>query len=278
MYRRIKDYIRRGIRYILHGQPVNYVTASIVTISPNKKLSGKKVLITGGSRGIGKAMVKKFISEGAEVVITGRNEQLLSSLSMELGCQFIVCDLTNFKEASSLIEKAEGIMPGLNVLVNNAGVSLHEWELDKVTLDGYDQQFNTNLKAPYFLTQAFIGSIIERNIKGNILFISSERSQTVDIIPYGLTKAAINSFVQGLAKKYISKGIRINAVAPGVTASDMTGIDENSNLYYSANATDRAYIPEEVAEIAAFLISDASACLSGQILVCNEAKTVNSYF
>ena len=275
---RIKSYIARGIRYMLHGQPVNVVTASVYTLAPDQTLAGKKILVTGGGRGLGKAMAKKFIAEGAEVIITGRDEQTLADTASELGCRYITCDLTDINAVTSLIEKATSMLNGLNVLVNNAGVSLHEWELDKVTVEGYDQQFDTNLRAPYFLTQTFINGLTKRQDKGSILFVSSERSQTADIIPYGLTKAALNSFVHGLAKKYARAGIRINAVAPGVTASDMTGIDEKSNLYFPSNTNDRAYLPQEVAGVASFLISDASACLSGQILVCNEAKTVNAYF
>ena len=98
---------------------------------------------------------------------------------------------------------------------------------------------------------------------------------TVDERPYGLTKAALNSLVQGLAYRYVNKGYRINAVAPGVTISDMVGGDANGDLRYG-NITHRYYLPEEVAEVASFLLSDASNCLNGQILVCNEGKTINA--
>lgn len=115
----------------------------------------------------------------------------------------------------------------------------------------------------------------ENKIKGNILFVSSETGETADIRPYGLTKAAINSLVQGLAYLYASQGIRVNAIAPGVTATGMTGVS-NTNLYYPANPNGRAYLPEEMAEVATFLLSDASGCISGQIVACNNAKTINA--
>lgn len=110
----------------------------------------------------------------------------------------------------------------------------------------------------------------------NILFTSSETSITVDERPYGLTKAALNSLVQGLAYRYVNEGYRINAVAPGVTVSDMVGAGTDGNLTCNYNITDRYYLPEEVAEVACFLLSDASNCLNGQILVCNEGKTINA--
>ena len=106
------------------------------------------------------------------------------------------------------------------------------------------------------------------------MFLSSERGQHVDDLPYGIIKAAINSLTQGLAKMLINSDIRINAVAPGITATSMTNrtVDD---LYEENYSTGRCYLPEEVAEIACFLISDAAGCLSGQILVCNNGKSLN---
>lgn len=128
------------------------------------------------------------------------------------------------------------------------------------------------------MTQCFINKSRENKTEGtkNILFTSSETSITVDERPYGLTKAALNSLVQGLAYRYVNEGYRINAVAPGVTVSDMVGAGTDGNLTYNYNITDRYYLPEEVAEVACFLLSDASNCLNGQILVCNEGKTLNA--
>ena len=99
---------------------------------------------------------------------------------------------------------------------------------------------------------------------------------TVDERPYGLTKAAINSLVQGLAYRYIKEGIRINAVAPGVTSSDMTGYKSEGNLYLQNHSTNRVFLPEEIAEIACFLLSDVSNLLNGQILYANEGNTINA--
>ena len=81
--------------------------------------------------------------------------------------------------------------------------------------------------------------------------------------------------VQGLACLFVKNGIRVNAVAPGITASDMTGYKVNGNLSLEGNATGRVYLPGEVAETACFLLSDVSACVSGQVIVCNNGKTIN---
>lgn len=224
-------------------------------------------------------MVAKFISEGAEVLITGRKEETLKKTSEELGCKYLVFDVCNAKAAENFIEKADNEIPGINCLVNNAGVSLHEGDIRHVSVEQFDTQIKTNLRGGYFLSQQFIKLLEEKQRSGgNILFVSSERGSYVDDLPYGLTKAAVNSLVQGLANRVISSDIRVNAVAPGVTTSDMTGFKSDDNLYCDYNITKRVYLPEEVAEVACFLLSDASNCLSGQILVCNEGKSINAHW
>ncbi len=272
----IKAKLKHAISFLLHGE-TKPIYAKISYISPCNQLKGKKVVITGGGRGLGLAMAKKFKSEGAEVLISGRNEQTLKRSSSEIGCQYLALDVQDTGSFRSFIDKADDMLNGINCLVNNAGISLHEDGFLDVSPSQFDAQINTNLKGCFFLTQAFIEKRHKRNTDGikNILFTSSETSMTVDERPYGLTKAAMNSLVQGLAYKYVNEGFRINAIAPGVTVSEMTGGDANGDLRYG-NITHRYYLPEEVAEVACFLLSDASNCLNGQILVCNEGKTINA--
>lgn len=162
--------------------------------------------------------------------------------------------------------------------MNNAGISLHEPTFMDVTTESFDSQYNTNLKGAFFLTQSFIRYCQKNhdNETKNILFVSSETSMTVDERPYGLTKASINSLIQGLAYRYVKAGYRINAIAPGITVSDMAGGVGSEDISLMSNPTGRYYLPEEVAEIACFLLSDASNCLNGQILVCNEGRTINA--
>ena len=240
---------------------------------------GKKVIITGGGRGLGYSMAKKFVAEGASVLISGRNESVLRDSAKELGCLYLTLDVNDTNSFSFFISRAEELLGEIDCLVNNAGISLHENGFLDVSPKQFDSQFNTNLKGAFFLTQCFI----ERNLKVDrrntkkVLFISSETSMTVDERPYRLTKAAMNSLVQGLPYRYVNEGFRINAVAPGVTISDMIGKskdDKNITCHY--NITNRFYLPEEVAEVACFLLSDVSNCLNGQILVCNEGKTINA--
>ncbi len=271
-----KETLRRGLRYVVRGVPTEYVTAKVTCTAPQQLLANKKIIITGGGRGLGFAMAKKFVSEGASVLISGRNEETLKRSAGELKCDYLVLDVQNVASFDTFVVEADKRLGGANCLVNNAGLSLHEPQFTDVTVDSFDKQINTNLKGGFFMAQKFIQLLQRENREGSILFMSSETSHTADIRPYGLTKAAINSLVKGLASMYASHGIRINAVAPGITTSDMTGYKADGNLYLEANATGRVYLPEEVAECASFLLSDCSGCVSGEILTCNNGKTINA--
>ena len=270
----LKSRLKHIVSFLLHGVP-KPVYANISYLSPNETLRGKKVVITGGGRGLGFSMAKKFVAEGAEVLIAGRNIKVLEESAKKLECKYLQLDVSNPSEFDAFMDKAEELLGGLNVLVNNAGISLHENTFFDVTPETFDKQVDTNLKGAFFLTQTFIRHIRNTDTKACVLFVSSETGDTMDFRPYGFTKAAINSMVQGLAYLFAKDGIRVNAVAPGITASDMTGLSTEGDISYRGNISGRVYMPEEVAEVAAFLISDAAGCVSGQIITCNNAKTVN---
>lgn len=270
-----KQYIKRGLKYVLSGTPVKNITANISYLQPNRRLSGKKIIVTGGGKGLGAAMATKFVSEGASVLISGRNEKILKEKAEQIGCQYLTLDVQKTDSLDKFIHDADRILGGADCLVNNAGISLHEPTFFDVTPETFDAQIATNLRGGFFLTQSFTKLLLREKRKGNVLFVSSETGETVDIRPYGFTKAAINSMVQGLAYLFVKDGIRVNAVAPGITASDMTGLKTDGNLFLECNATNRVYLPEEVAETACFLLSDASGCISGQVIVCNNGRTIN---
>lgn len=268
--------IKKFLIMVLTGRLPKTIKAQVCYLSPESRLKGKRIIVTGGNRGIGYAMAKKFKSEGAQVLIAGRNIQQLEIVSKELDCLFLPLDVTRTSTFNQFILDAQKLLGDIDCLVNNAGVSLHEQSFLDVTPEGFDLQMNTNFKAPFFLTQSFIRFLKEKKKGGNVLIISSETGITSDIRPYGYTKAALNSMTEGLAYFFAKDGIRINAIAPGITATGMTGYKDSENLYSKHNMMERVYLPEEIAEAACFLLSDVSASVSGQILVCNNGNTVNS--
>lgn len=270
-----KSILKKFLSFLLHGKQ-RPVYAKIVCLDSSKKLEGKKVVVTGGGRGLGASMAEKFVKEGASVLIAGRNESVLKATADKIGCQYLTLDVSDVSSFDSFIEKSEELLGGITSLVNNAGISLHEKTFFDVTPETFDSQINTNMKGSFFLTQKVIRLWKEKNLKGDVLFISSETGDMMDFRPYGFTKVAVNSMVQGLAYLFAKDQIRINAVAPGVIISDMTGQRIDGNLYHKKNMLGRVYLPDEVAETACFLLSDAAGCISGQIITCNNAKSVNA--
>ena len=256
-------------------RPTTIVRAQVYNTQIGERLRDKRIVIIGGSGGIGKVMAKRFRDEGAKVLITGRNQEKLNQVASDLGCESLVLDVTHVDTFDEFLHQALAKLGGIDCLVNNAGISLHE-TFQGVTPEGFDQQIATNFKGPFFLSQKVLAYMEQQGIQGHVLFVSSETGETADIRPYGLTKAAVNILVQGLAYLYAKKGIRVNAIAPGITASEMTGFNADDNLYYPRNPNGRVYLPEEMAEVAAFLLSDVSNCISGQIITCNNGKTINA--
>ena len=191
----IKEAIVRALRWIVKGTPNVRITANIVETAPQNRLAGKKVIVTGGGRGLGFYIARKCRQEGASVLIAGRDERVLQEASQRLcDCPYLVFDVRRTAGIAAFLSEADRLLGGrVDCLVNNTGISLHEKSFADVTEEGFDRQFDTNLKGPYFLTQTFIDYMNREKIgQGNILFITSERGLYCDDIPYGLTKAAIN--------------------------------------------------------------------------------------
>lgn len=276
------DMLKRILRYIVKGIPTYYTTVEIKQSVPSHLLYGRNIIVTGGSRGLGFYIAKRSIAEGAKVLITGRKEETLKQAVDELGTNatYLVFDVQEVNKIDYFLKQAEEAFHGekIDSLVSNAGISLHECGFHNVTEEGWDLQMNTNLKGNYFLCKAFV-EYLERqeNTKGNIVVITSERAKRSDDIPYGLTKVATGSFIQCMAQQVIEEDIRINGVAPGVTASEMTGFRRNGNLYSEYQSGKRIFMPEEVAEVVNFLLSDTSACIAGEIITCDQGRYISRW-
>jgi len=269
----MKKYLYRLWQWLYKGIPVMKVNAGITTIESPNILTGKKIIVTGGSKGIGYHIAKKFIESGAEVVIVGRNEDELIKSSSELNCKWLRYDLTNIDGLDKLVQRAAELMGGLTGLVNNAGICNIDNGFLNVSQKSYDEQFLLNVKSPFFLTQAFIKYIVEHKIESSgVVFITSERGLYPDDAPYGMTKAAIGNIISGIARQFAVKGVHINGIAPGVTADILNHPEMCDDLYLKGSVGKRFILPTELAEVASFLMSDASRCVSGEIIPCNQAN------
>lgn len=270
---KMKAFLYRLYQWLIKGVPVYKINANIKTIEHGKVLAGQKILITGGSRGIGYHIAKRFIAEGAEVLIVGRNAEALPKASFELGCKYLAFDITDITQLPSLINQAAEALGGLTGLVNNAGVCNIDNGFLNVTEQSYDEQFLLNVKSPFFLTQAFVKYVTEHNVPSSgVVFITSERGLYPDDAPYGMTKAAIGNIVAGIARRFALQGVHINAIAPGVTADTINMPEKYDDAYLKGAVGKRYIMPDELAEVAVFLMSNASKCLSGEIIPCNQAN------
>ena len=281
-YKRI---IRKIAKFILASQPDAFVQINVGQIQAGNILQGKKIVITGGGSGLGYAMAKKFISEGAEVVISGRNADKLKAAAEKIGssnCKTVVADVCDVAHSMDFLENAKELLDGrIDCLVSNAGVSLHENIYTNVTVEGFDKQFDTKFRAGYFLGKAFLEmKTKEKQPNAELLYITSETGDQVYDIPYGMTNAALNSMVGAFSRRVYQQGIRVNAIAPGVTLTEMTrdyAESSDGNLYRNC-ASGRTFLPEEVAEVACFLLSDASKCISGEVIHCNAGNHLKAFW
>lgn len=271
----LKKSLKNLGQFILHGVPKQEIYVQITTADYSSILSGKNILITGGSSGIGKAIAAKCISEGAYVCITGRDEEKLLQAKSELGnhCTILRMDMSDLESISSKFNEIIRLFKGkLDCVVSNAGI-FYEKDFSDYTLSDWTEICNINLAGVYFLAQS-VCDYFEKNNSGNLIFISSERGIMGDEHIYGITKAGVNNLTRGLSKKYAPKGIRINAVCPGMTVSNINHLNPEGNLYHELPHCKRILRAEEIAEVTLFLLSDVSKCINGELIACNEGNTV----
>lgn len=252
-------------------------TVNIAHINHGEVLKGKKVLVTGGGSGIGLAIAKKALSEGATVLITGRNKGRLSEAKQTINSKrlnIIEWDVSDVKILSSKMDEAEALMGGtIDILVNNAGI-LPEQNFHTITEADWDKIYSTNSKGTYFMSKEVFKRLVGERKGGKILNISSTSAYYGAILPYGLTKWDVKGMTEGLGKLFWPNGIIVNGIAPGRTATQMLNKSSTDNLYDSKTSAKRYGLPEEVAELAVFLMSDAANFIVGQTIVCDGGYTL----
>lgn len=245
-------------------------------IRDKQLLEGKVALISGGSGGIGFAMVKNFLESGCKVILAGTNrekmEQIFVRGSENLRIMVLTFgDCVNFDEK---INEAVRFWGRIDIYVNSAGVhteNVNFWDMNAAE---YDRVMNINLRGPFFICQSVGRYMIENHIKGHILLVSSSRGYEPAWTPYGLSKWGLNGLVLGLAEMLLPYGIIVNGIAPGSTATELLGIREGDNLYTTDNGLERLALPEEVAEYAKLLVSDLGNMLAGETIRISGGRGV----
>jgi NAD(P)-dependent dehydrogenase (short-subunit alcohol dehydrogenase family) len=238
-------------------------------------LSGKVALVTGGSRGLGREMVLAFAACGADVVITSRKIDACEALAREIekstGRRALpfACNVGNWEELDGLVESTYGVFGRVDVLVNNAGMSLLYPSVADVTEAMWDKVLGLNLKGVFRLT-ALIGTRMVQADGGSIIMVSSSGSirPTPEILPYAAAKAGVNSLTEGFAQAFGPK-VRVNCIMAGPFLTDVSKSWDIPAFEASASRTfalGRAGKPEEVVGAALYFASEASSFTTGSIL------------
>ena len=238
-------------------------------------LSSEKILITGGSSGIGLAMAKKFASEGADVIITGRDESKLKQAVAEIqGNQvdYIVWDVSDLDVLKEKMSEAVSELGGLTCVVNNAAFIDHK----HTDLAFYDKTMDTNLRAVFFICQETVEVFkrLNKDSGGKILNISSLNSTMSSTHPYYISKWGLNGLTRGFAKENAGNNIIVNAIAPGYCASSINYQDVEKNAFDERSRIKRIITPEDIAELATFLLSKAANGIVGQVITCDGGATL----
>ena len=242
-----------------------------------KLLEGKTAIITGGTRGIGKAIALLFAQEGANVAFTGRtyndNMKEVEAEIAKLGVKSkgYAFDASNFEDTHKIVEQIKDDFGKIDVLINNAGIT-QDGLMMRMTEEQWDSVIDVNLKSAFNLTHA-ITPIMMRQRSGSIINMSSVvgLAGNAGQANYSASKAGLIGLTKSLAKEIGSRGIRVNAIAPGFILTDMTSelSEEVRKQWAQQIPLRRAGAPEDVANVALFLASDLSSYVTGQIVsVC----------
>jgi gluconate 5-dehydrogenase len=228
------------------------------------------VLVSGASRGIGRAIAEGFAKRGAKVIITGRETATLEKTAREISATPIVCDVANGKAIDRLVKTALAEFRQIDTLINVAGVN-RRMLAEKLSEDDYDFILDINLKGPFLLSLAAGKAMLARGQGNQINIVSLNNDRPLKgVMPYAMSKAALSHMTRSLAMEWGPRGIRVNAIAPGFVLTDLTKKLWSQPQMQAWGETNtplkRLGQPEDMIGAALFLASEASAWMTGQTL------------
>ncbi len=237
-------------------------------------LKGKNAIITGGVRGIGKAIAEEFAKRGANVFLTYRsNDEAAALVKEELSVygtavEVMKADASNFEEAGAAVAKAIASFGSIDILINNAGITKDKL-LMRMSPEDFNDVLDTNLSGSFYFIRHIVPHMIKRK-EGRIINISSivGVKGSAGQANYSASKAGVIGLTLSAAKELGRRGITVNAIAPGYIETDMTGVltDEQKEKYLEVISLGRIGKPEDIARAAAFLASDDASYITGQVI------------
>ncbi|MBS1566933.1 MAG: SDR family oxidoreductase [Bacteroidetes bacterium] len=238
-------------------------------------------LVTGGGSGIGLAIAEKFVAANIRTIIVGRDASKLEHTAKSLGerCIPIVCDLNNLDAIPALVQQVVEKYGRIDILVNNAGINMKK-EFPEVTNEDFMKVIQTNLVAVFALSREVVHDML-KNGSGAVINISSMASQygIPKVIAYTASKSAIEGMTRAMAVELSPKGIRVNCIAPGFIATDMSAKALNSDPERMGKAMSRTPMgkmgaPSDIGDTALFLASDASKYITGVVLPVDGGNSI----
>ena len=232
----------------------------------------KTALVTGASGGIGQAIAKALAKQGMRVIVsynTGCAEAF--KLAEDIGAEALMADISDEESVNKMAAEIEKKYGGVDVLVNNAGISMQKMLCDTTSAD-WDRIFSVNIRGTFLVTRALMGNMV-RNHYGRIVNVSSVWGQEGASceVAYSASKAAVEGFTKALAKELSLSGICVNCVAPGVIDTKMNAFlsEEEMSELESVIPMGRLGTPDEIAKVVAFLCSEQAGYITGQIIGVN---------
>lgn len=246
-------------------------------------LSGRTAVITGATRGLGRAFANALAEAGADIVLVGRDPIAAAAVHAEivaLGRRAVtaLADITDRASVARVLDEAVAGLGAVDILVNNAGGCVHRPAL-QVTDSEWRQVMDVNLDALWSCSQVFGSHMVQRG-RGSIVNISSISGQIVNRPQwqpaYNASKAAVNQLTKSLAAEWAPHGVRVNALAPGYVKTDMAPVDDpRFRQHWIDDAPQRRYAtPDELGPALVFLASDAASFVTGSVLVIDGGYTV----
>jgi NAD(P)-dependent dehydrogenase (short-subunit alcohol dehydrogenase family) len=238
-------------------------------------------LITGGGSGIGLAIAERFVKEGIRAIILGRDLSKLKSAKEKLGegCEYVQGDLTDLKSLPPLINDITSNFGPVNILVNNAGINMKR-DFVEVSNEDFQSILSTNVTGMFAISREMVRHMMN-NGGGCILNISSMAAQygIPKVIAYTASKSAIEGMTRAMAVELAPKKIRVNCIAPGFIATDMSSKalandPERMNKVLSRTPAGKLGLPGDVAEGALFLCTEASGYITGVILPVDGGNSI----
>lgn len=263
-------------RLLSSVRPVQ-VTLENKVVSPCSLLDGKVAVVTGASRGIGFVIARTFVNQGATVIAVARNQANLEKARTNINSNRyipVAFDLTEIDDFPKLLARIKDAVPAkqIDVLVNAAGIKNGQEERYwKFTSSEFDSVVAVNVKAPFFLSRMIAEEMINNSIKGHIVNVIGIKGSIPEASPYSISKFGLMSMTQGMARLLAPKGIIVNGISPGATITDMSGLPKD-NHYYNGTPNGRAADPQEIANIALFLVSGMADNMVGSIVVCDGGE------